>query len=252
MAEIKRKLIDSYADALNKLSADAKSKLRDALSKIDYTADVAAVRNAIIAVMELYLGPYTDMAAVVASEFYDSVRTVAVGIPIGAVADAGRNPVATEKAIRGIVQDIVVGKSPETVIGKLTGRADYEIKRAAAECVYRNGENDPLKPLFVRVPSGVETCHFCMMLASRGPERRNPANIKHGHENCNCEITPVYKGQTIQGYDEKECREKWRSMIDDEANARAERNGTTVEEERNNIMQTYANASKRAKERAKM
>lgn len=251
MAEISRKLIDDYAAALNKLSADAKAKIRDALSRIDYSADVADVRNAVIAVMELYLGPYTDMSAVVAAEFYDTVRASAAGSAIGAFADSGRTSVATEKAVRGIMQDIVDGKPVETFIGKLTGRADYEIKRAASECVYRNGESDPLKPLFVRVPSGIETCHFCMMLASRGPERRNPANIKHGHENCNCEITPVYKGQTIEGYDEMECRDRWHSMVDKEAESRAERNGTTVEDERKKIMQTYEDASKRAKQRAK-
>lgn len=250
MAQIPRKYIDSYTEALNKLSDDAQAKLASALSQVDMS-DVAAAREAILEIMETLLGPYTDMAAVLAAEFYDGVRTLETGAALGALAESGREPIATEKAVRGIMQTIVTGGSAETVIGKLKGRVDYELKRAATECVYRNGERDPKKPLFVRVPSGVETCHFCMMLASRGPERRNKANIKHGHENCNCRIVQTYEGQTIEGYDEKECRDKWNAMVDAEAEARAARNGTTVEAERAHIMNTYAEASKRAKQRAR-
>lgn len=250
MATLPRSYVDGYTDALNKLSDDVREKLREALSSIDMS-DVAAAREAIIDVMETHLGPYTDMAAVIAAEFYDGVRAYETGAALGALAESGRKPIATEKAVRGIMQTIVEGGAASVVVDKLADRADYEIKRAAGECVYANGERDPLKPMFVRVPNALEACHFCMMLASRGPERRNEANIKHAHANCNCRITQVYEGQKIEGYDENECYDRWRDMIDEDAKARAERNGTTVEAERAKIMKTYADAAKRAKERAK-
>lgn len=31
-----------------------------------------------------------------------------------------------------------------------------------------NAARDPLRPKWARVPSGTETCQFCLMLASRG------------------------------------------------------------------------------------
>ena len=252
MATLPRSYIDAYTKALNEISEDARKRLADDLARIDFTADVATVRDAIIERMEFYLGPYTDMAALIAAEFYDAVRAYETGAKLGAVAVSGRKPIATEKAVRGIMQTIVEGGAASVVAGKLLERVDYEIKRSAMECVYRNGESDPLSPMFVRVPSSTETCHFCMMLASRGPERRNRANIKHGHANCDCRITQVYEGQKIEGYDEKECYGKWQDMITEEAKARAERNGTTVEHERAKIMKTYSDASKRAKARAKL
>jgi hypothetical protein len=252
MATLPRSYLDSYTASLNKISEDARARLADDLAKIDLSADIASVRDAIIERMEFYLGPYTDMSAVIAAAFYDAVRAFETGDALGALAVSGRKPIATEKAVRGIVQTLVEGGEAAVVVGKLLDRVDYEIKRSATECVYENGRRDPLKPMYARVPSGAETCHFCMMLASRGPERRNVANIKHGHANCDCRIVQVYKGQRIEGYDEKKCYDKWQSMIEKDAEARSERNGTTVDEERRKIMKTYADASKRAKERAKI
>lgn len=214
MAEIPRKYIDEYTKALNTMSADVQKRLADDLAKIDFTADVATVREAIIARMEFYLGPYTDMAAVVAAEFYDGVREVSVGERIDALADSGREPIATEKAVRGIMQDIVEGKAAEVVIRKLVDRADYEIKKSAGECVYRNGKRDPLKPKYARVPSGGETCRFCIMLASRGFVYRTEEAAgegNHYHANCDCRIVPGFDGETfVPGYDPDKLYDQWK------------------------------------------
>lgn len=217
MAQIPREHVDNFTKAINTLSADVQAKLSDALSKVDMS-DVAAARDAIIDIMELYLGPYTDMAAILAAEFYDGLREQAVGAKLGAYAESGREPVATEKAVRGIMQDVVEGKAVETVARKLLGRADYEIKRSAGECVYRNGKRDPLKPKYARVPSGSETCRFCIMLASRGFVYRNEkaaGGNGHYHANCDCRIVPGFDGETtVAGYDPNAYYEQYRKMLE--------------------------------------
>lgn len=214
MAQIPRKYIDNYTKALNKLSEDAKKKLADDLAKIDFTQDVATVRDAVIERMEFYCGPYTDMAAVLAAEFYDGLRTLETGAALGALAESGREPIATEKAVRGIMQDVVDGK-PEVAVGKLVSRVDYEVKKSAGECVYRNGKRDPLKPKYARVPSGAETCSFCIMLASRGfvyhSESTAGAN-GHYHANCDCRIVPGFNGKTtVAGYDPDALYDQWKN-----------------------------------------
>lgn len=215
MAQIPREYIDNFTKAINKLSADLQAKLSDALARVDLT-DVSAARDAIIDIMELYLGPYTDMAAILAAEFYDGLREQAVGAKLGAYAESGREPVATEKAVRGIMQDVVDGKAVETVTSNLLGRADYEIKRSAGECVYRNGKRDPIKPKYARVPSGSETCRFCIMLASRGFAYRNEKTAGgdgHYHANCDCRIVPGFDGETkVPGYDPKKLYHQWIGM----------------------------------------
>lgn len=212
--QIPRKYIDSYTKALNKLSADVRAKLAKDLAKIDFTADVATVRDAIIDRMEFYCGPYADMAAVLAAEFYDGLREKAVGKKLGAYAESGREPIATEKAVRGIMQDVVEGKAAETVVKKLVDRADYEVKRSAGECIYRNGQRDPLKPKYARVPAGGETCSFCIMLASRGfvyHSKKAAGENGHYHPNCDCRIVPGFDSETtVAGYDPDELYDRWK------------------------------------------
>lgn len=212
--EIPRRYIDNYTKALNKLSADVQKRLAADLAKIDLTGDVATVRDAIIARMEFYCGPYTDMAAILAADFYDGLREQATGAKLGAYAESGREPIATEKAVRGIMQDVVEGKAAEVVVGKLTGRVDYEVKRAAGECIYRNGKRDPLKPKYARVPSGGETCRFCIMLASRGFVYHNAeaaGENGHYHANCDCRIVPGFDGETtVPGYDPDLYYDMWK------------------------------------------
>ena len=205
MATLPRSYIDAYTKALNEISEDARKRLADDLARIDFTADVATVRDAVIERMEFYLGPYTDMAAVIAAEFYDAVRAYETGAKLGAVAVSGRKPIATEKAVRGIMQTIAEGGEAASAVAKLLDRADYEVKRSAGECVYRNGQRDPLKPRYARVPSGAETCGFCIMLASRGfvyHSKQSAGANGHYHANCDCRIVPGFEGVTkIEGYD---------------------------------------------------
>lgn len=214
MAQIPRKYIDNYTKALNKLSADAQKRLADDLAKIDFTADVATVRDAIIDRMEFYCGPYADMAAILAAEFYDGLRELSVGKKLGALAESGREPIATEKAVRGIMQDVVEGKAAEAVVRKLLDRTDYEIKKSAGECIYRNGKRDPLKPRYARVPSGAETCRFCIMLASRGFVYRTKESAgegNHYHANCDCRIVPGFDWETtVAGYDPDALYDQWK------------------------------------------
>lgn len=216
MAQIPRKYIDSYTKALNKLSADAQAKLAADLAKIDFAGDVATIRDAIIGRMELYCGPYTDMAAILAAEFYDGLREQSVGAKLGAYAESGREPIATEKAVRGIMQDVVEGKAAEVVVGKLTGRVDYEVKRAAGECIYRNGKRDPLKPKYARVPSGAETCRFCLMLASRGfvyHSKESAGSTGHYHSGCDCRIVVGFgDNPSVEGYDPDRLYNQWKGM----------------------------------------
>lgn len=214
MAQIPRRYIDNYTKALDKLSADAQRRLAADLAKIDFAGDAATVRDAVIARMELYCGPYTDMAAILAAEFYDGLREQATGAKLGAYAESGREPIATERAVRGIMQDVVEGKAAEVVVGKLTSRVDYEVKRAAGECVYRNGKRDPLKPKYARVPSGGETCRFCIMLASRGFVYHNAeaaGENGHYHANCDCRVVPGFAGETtVPGYDPDLYYDMWK------------------------------------------
>ena len=218
MAEIPRVYVDNFTAALNKLSQKTREKLAEALASIDMSQDVATVREQVIDVMQAYCGGATDMAATLAAEFYDGLRELAIGERMGALAASGRVPDATEGAVRAFAQALVDGDQ-QAFADRCLERLDYEVKRAAAECIEYNAQRDPARPRYARVPSGSETCDFCTMLASRGPvyrTERSAGAIDHWHANCDCRVVPVFRsvavhtgnggvvrrgGTRIEGYD---------------------------------------------------
>lgn len=203
MTEIPRSVIDAFTDQLNMISERHRTGLAEALAKIDMDADVATVRDQVARAMQVWCGGASDMSAMVAAEFYDGLRELCVGEPMGALVDGGRVPEATEGAVRAFVQDLVEGKAKEVFVDKCLDRLDYEVKRAAAECVVRNAERDPKRVRYARVPSGGETCPFCAMLASRGFVYHSEELASHAHAGCRCRVVPGWDGadSRVEGYD---------------------------------------------------
>lgn len=209
---IPRSYIENYSKALNVVSERARAQLVDALSRIDYSADVADIRNAVIAIIQPACGASSTMAARIAAEFYDGMRA-RFGIDDGfeAEVDSQRVPEATEGAVRAFAQDLVDGKPVEQFIGKCAARIDYETRRAANECVAANAKRDPKKPRWARIPTGAETCQFCIMLASRGFVYHSEETASHAHANCDCRVTPSWdKSPMVQGYDPDKYYDMWK------------------------------------------
>lgn len=170
------------------------------LAGIDWSQDVATVRDKIVEIMVSVCEEATSNSASVAAEFYDAARTVSVGSSIGADSESGYNPDGTEGAVRAFMQDIVDGKPPSSVIRKCRKRIDCESKRAAANCIKHNVGRDGSGPRYARVPSGSETCGFCIMLASRGPVYHSADTAGEGghfHSDCDCRIVPVWDSHRV-------------------------------------------------------
>lgn len=201
------KLVKQFTQAINKLSDDSAERLMAALAKVDYT-DITAARKAIVPIMESICGAYSDYSATVAAEFYNATRQAALERTIETVVDSGRKSEATESFVRATVQDLVDGKPIEEFKARLVERTAYEIRRAANTCVARNCIKDKRKVRFARVPSGAETCQWCIMLASRGAIYDTVKVAQHTHANCDCRIVPDY-GAGISGYDDSVYYQKY-------------------------------------------
>lgn len=171
------------------------------LDALEYET-VDDLRNQVIDIMERYCSAATDEAAAYAARFYDDARALsAPSEAYSAEAVSGRVPEATDGAIRGIVQTIVDGHPWSTFAGKVLDRADYEIRRSANRCAIANADRDPAKPRWARVPTGSETCGFCIMLASRGYDYLRKESADHAHPNCDCRVVPRFGEGSIEGYE---------------------------------------------------
>ena len=245
---IPRLWVNNFTIGINAISKKARDSLLEAIMVIDMTQDVAMVREQVVSVMQGVCGTSTQCAAMLAAQFYNGIRRYELGEATDVTFDSGRDPEATEGAVRAFAEKLVEGND-EAFVNACLDRADYEVKFAAAQTCVNNAKRDPVKPRLARVPSGEETCDFCLMLASRGFVYHTEVTASHSHANCDCRIIPSWKSHEVEGYDPDALYDKWQGAIDAKAEERAERNGTTVDEERSRIMKSYGDAAKRAKKR---
>lgn len=230
MAQIPRAALDYLTEELNAISADAKAKVMRVLERLDWN-DVAACRDTVVQVMQTVLREYGAVSAQAAADFYDASRLEEIGEAVGATAHAGLDPKATEGAVRAFVNYAVSGNFG-SFNRKCLDRIDYELKCAAANSAKYNGLRDRRRPRFARVPSGSETCRFCIMLASRGPvytSRDSAGANNHFHPNCDCRIVPFWDavgsgpsryastGTTVEGYDPDELYDRYLDFYQDPA-----------------------------------
>ncbi|HIU88872.1 MAG TPA: hypothetical protein IAC71_01280 [Candidatus Caccomonas pullistercoris] len=219
------------------------------LRGIQWTPEnVAQCRDLVIQALAAVMPTYTTMAAQASADFYDAARELAVGERLGAQAISDFDMRKTEGAVRGFVRFVLDGRV-DTFNDQVLQRIDYEMKRSANMSVVENGRRDPKSVRYARVPTGAETCDFCLMLASRGfvYQSESTASASHVHSHCDCRVTPGWDGMEVEDYDPRSIYDRWQDAIDAKAKERAERNGTTASEERAAIMAAYGRAAKNAK-----
>ena len=61
-----------------------------------------------------------------------------------------------------------------------------------------------------------------------------------------------WDGDDVEGYDTRDIYKRWQARIDAIAKDRADKRGTSVDEEREKIMIGYANSAKNAKKLSKV
>lgn len=212
MRTIPRDIVENLTFALNKLSLASQNSIRRMLANLTFS-DIASLREQLLTMLEPFFGAATDDAAFYASYMYDEIREYSVGKRLGAISNSMRDSQATEGAIRAFV-GYLDEKGIEYIIQKLCERIDYEIKKAAADCVSYNANRDPLNPKYARVPTGDDTCDFCLMLASRGfvySSAKEAGALDHWHANCDCRVVPGFEGSTsVAGYDPIALYKKWK------------------------------------------
>ena len=246
---IPRAAVDFLTEEINGISADAQARVLKVLQGIQWTPEnIAQCRDLVIQALSAVMPTYTTMAAQASADFYDAARELVVGERLGAQAISDYDPRKTEGAVRGFVR-FVLRDDVQTFNDQVLQRIDYEMKRSANMSVVENGRRDPKRVRYARVPTGAETCDFCLMLASRGfvYQSEGTAGAGHTHYACDCRCIPGWDGMEVEDYDPRSIYNRWQDAIDAKAKERAERKGTTVSEERSAIMAAYGRAAKNAK-----
>ncbi|MDM8270549.1 hypothetical protein [Thermophilibacter provencensis] len=214
-ATIPRAVLEFVTEEVNGISADAQARVLAVLESITWTPEnIAECRDIVIQALAAVMPTYTDSAAQVGADMYDAVREAAVGEAMGATAISGYEPDATIGAIKAFVQDIVDGKPVGQFNRKVLARVDRDIRRAENVSVAENARRDPMKPKYARVPSGSETCGFCLMLSSFGFHYSDKSAASHAHENCDCRAVARFDKSGVEDYDPDEMYRHYKQCLD--------------------------------------
>lgn len=230
--KLSRKEWNNYVNKLSAINKTAGRKMQEWIDRFG-TNDVSSLVTMAYALTT----KYGEASSATACQMYDEVaRRQKANVP-PAEPKPTQNVKYVDKAIRSTLER-APGEVPNTV--------SEMVKRTGAETTLKNAKRDGA--YFAWVPTGGETCAFCITLASNGWCRASKKTIngdhaEHIHKNCDCEFAISFGGPgQIEGYDP----DMYRAIYDN-----AE--GDTWQDKVNSMRRThyaankdYINAQKRA------
>ena len=169
--------------------------------------------------MEGFVQAYDDKAAEFASQWYD-YRAEQGGARLKqAVTMTVYEPESVDDVAR--YQAKKLAKEGDAAFARACGEfARNDAFRSLNETTIANVGRDRDKgAMFARVPTGIETCTFCLMLASRGAvyhTRKTAGEWRHFHRGCDCKVVPSFEGdpdaELVQGVKPRELYERYKQF----------------------------------------
>ena len=154
--------------------------------RLDHT-DVEATRKALAEFFPVLINKYGDLSATAAAEWYEDV------IFQRALMSGAREVEVINKRMRWAVRPDSAGASNQA-LANLQLVTDELVKQFGRDVITLSARKHKIR--WARVPTGAETCAFCLMLAGRGYVYRSAkkggdsfsGNEFHGH--CDCAVVP--------------------------------------------------------------
>ena len=216
---ISRDDFDAYNRAVEAIAAEAEEAV--AGSVLEWCrghpdATVAECRDYAIRSMEGMVQAYDEAAATLAARWYDGVAE-----------DGGTNlrPAVTSVTYSGkLVADTAKYQARKLAAGDVEGfaascgeLARNDALKSVNQTVIANCGRDRREGVrFARVPTGFETCTFCLMLASRGAvyyTRESAGEFSHYHRRCDCKVVPGFAddpmAELVDGASPAEFKRQW-------------------------------------------
>jgi hypothetical protein len=183
-----RREINEYGDATRELSAMARRDLDQVFAALDVSRP-ELTRDLLLEILPALVAEYGDLAAALAAEWYESVAP-GRALVAGAVA-----PVRVVEAVRFHAGGLWTPNAGD-VAGALAVKLDQYIREPGRRTIERSSARNDVA--WARVPSGRETCAFCLVLASRDAayltreaalKSKRTGETYHGF--CDCEAVPI-------------------------------------------------------------
>lgn len=175
----------------------AQRNLEDFWSSLNTQGNPFAVKAAVLEFFPKLVTAYGDAAALLGADWYDELRNVPPSAASFRAALAPTPPgEQSAGSARWALGPLFTDEpDPFATLTRLAGSTQRLVLQAGRDTVTRSARLDPVATGVARVPSGPETCRFCIMLASRGAvyatELAAGAEGNTYHDDCDCVPTTI-------------------------------------------------------------
>ena len=222
---IPREQFDAYNKAVSNLSDGAARRIESGIwawlqTDEGRAASVAECREHAKSLMSGVIQDYDEAAASLAAQWYDKqAEDAGYGKLPSAVTATTYDPKTVDETARYQAKKLARGdlRGFARYCGEL-GRND--VLRSLNETIIRNAGRDKKRGVrFARVPTGAETCTFCLMLAGRGAvyhSRKTAGEFRHFHRRCDCKVVPCFEddpmAEIVEGHDPHVAQRTWKRI----------------------------------------
>lgn len=152
------------------------------------------MRNALLAFFPELVTEFGDISALLAADYYDMLRDVPPSAASFQAAYARPvDPGKAEGATRWAVAALFAEDAP-LFTSQLLGATQRLVAQRGRDTIFENAGRDPVRTAVARIPSGSDTCTFCIMTASRGAVYKDlvsAGEMNSFHDNCDCVPTII-------------------------------------------------------------
>ncbi|WP_439117445.1 hypothetical protein [Nocardioides abyssi] len=214
--------VAEFRKAQSNVAVLAERELQRFYASLDPDDGLGTVRALELFLPEL-IQSYGEIGATVAADFYDELRD-ASGVS-GSYRAVLADPIPLEQATistKWAVGPLFGQTDPVAAFNNLADVTDRLVKQHGRNTIQLNGHADPARVAWARVPTGPETCEFCLMLASRGAvyaSEKAAGAVHKFHGKCDCVSTPIWSDRDLAdlnsaGYDPDELYDRWQDAVE--------------------------------------
>lgn len=219
MLRVTQAELSRYRREVDRAADSARDYFRAAISEFYRRYPGATTEDVRVFVLDLMgaaLPNFTDMAATLSCDLFDELADEA-GFEGGRARlyDTTDWQMVDRKV--HYLAGFLNGGDRERFRSEVADLTRYYVRRSAYDNMVENCRGQRVK--WARVPTGLETCAFCFMLASRGFAYLSERSAKEGHhgyhDNCDCVVVPGFEGPDgnprvkIDGYDPEAMYRNW-------------------------------------------
>lgn len=213
--QLSRTRFNQYVRALSNTSTLAQNELWQLLQNVNPDSPYDA-RDFLLLAVPTITNKYGNISALVASEYYDEIRSLAkTPYPYTSTLAETVSIEQVESSVRYASRHLFNGNK-QAAMDYLNGVIDKYVKQPARDTIALNSSRDPAKPKFARVPTGSKTCAWCLMLAGRGfvySSAKSAGKLGQYHKACDCQPVPSFGDDRLKGYDPKALEEMYEKAI---------------------------------------